>query len=73
MRNWLRREKCAPIHLAAGDSIQLLHDNEVLLTETIQSSGTIDELGVFTDTTEDGKDMLCGAFIGRFSELRKPD
>jgi hypothetical protein len=68
MRKWLQRKPVAPIHILPGDSIELRDDGKLLAREPFTEEKTIDEVGVFEDQTEDGKDMTCGAFIERHKQ-----
>lgn len=68
MRNWLQRKKVEPMNVMPGDTVILTYTSPEgvvtnLLTQLFTKAHVVDEVGMFTDQTEDNKNMICGAFI----------
>lgn len=64
---WLGKEKCAPIYIRPGDSIQLSHSDEFGITKNVitrkfDKQVTISETGIF-EADVDGRYAIGGVFI----------
>jgi hypothetical protein len=66
VKQWFARKKLArrdQVNVTPGDSITLLSEGNELITVPMTRFMRIEEVGVFSDATEDGRNMICGAFI----------